>query len=146
MSWLYSYTHKFGYRVQLEDPPHILERLLCALSSALVAIPDYHSFEPWSNPRQSRGWPVIKSELCQIFFPKSCLIPFFRSQVLSRSFVKIMSQIVLLSFCHTFSQNMPWLSWSRSDHLQSNLKIRFNTIFPKIDPPYFFCIFMYEFF
>ena len=38
---------------------------------------------------------------------KSCLILFFRSQILSRSLVTIMSQIRSLFFCHFFSKNGP---------------------------------------
>jgi len=59
---------------------------------------------------------------------KHCTILFFRSQILSLSFVKIMSQIQSLSFCSTFS--VKWatiLSWSRSDLLQSFQKVRFTT-------------------
>ena len=59
---------------------------------------------------------------------KHCTILFFRSQILSLSFVKIMSQIQSLSFCGTFS--VKWatiLSWSRSDHSQSFQKVRFTT-------------------
>ena len=75
-------------------------------------------------------------------------ILFFRSQILSLSFVKIMSQIQSLSFCGTFS--MKWatiLSWSRSDHSQSFQKVRFTTkicIFRKYFGMLFFKYILYQ--
>ena len=79
---------------------------------------------------------------------KHCTILFFRSQILSLSFVKIMSQIQSLSFCGTFS--MKWatiLSWSRSDHSQSFQKVRFTTkicIFRKYFGMLFFKYILYQ--
>ena len=82
------------------------------------------------------------------FYPKHWTILFFRSQILSISFVKIMSQIQSLSFCGTFS--MKWatiLSWSRSDHSQSFQKVRFTTkicIFRKYFGMLFFKYILYQ--
>ena len=81
-------------------------------------------------------------------FAKHWTILFFRSQILSLSFVKIMSQIQSLSFCGTFS--MKWatiLSWSRSDHSQSFQKVRFTTkicIFRKYFGMLFFKYILYQ--
>ena len=53
------------------------------------------------NRRKSAFLPIERAK------SKSCSIPFFRSQILSRSLVTIMSQIRSLFFCHFFSKNGP---------------------------------------
>ena len=68
------------------------------------------------------------SLLFSLIYPVYWTILFFRSQILSLSIVKIMSQIRSLSFFPQVLQKWATiLSWSRSDHSQSFIKIRFTT-------------------
>ena len=81
---------------------------------------------------------TLKKGTCYLY-PEYWTILFSRSQIRSRSFVKIMSQIQLRTHFFNSSENEPW---SRSDHFSiifriqiisvaNALNLRSATIFPK---------------